>query len=298
MRQDVFIKEVVARCEALKYSGFWPSEPTLRPRAWLNNFREEDRFIAAMLLNRFTYYDDSLTDRLLISSYHSLADGLSKGPLAPSASDLLEKLETAVFTPVEGERPNPTDSGNLLCRKARQVLGIPEDRVLPPSDALKHAIDGGTVVFLDDFIGSGDQFIETWKRDLLSDSPKSFEEAHGVSRFCAAYITLVSTDFGLAKIHERAPNVAVCPTHILGERATYKALGGEVDLRSVREFLIRYSEQLRPNEHFIAKVPSYRAFGYKERGLLFGFEHSIPDATLPVFWSPGLGNWEPLIERR
>lgn len=298
MREDIFIQEVVSRCEALKYSGFWASEPILRPKAWLNNFDKSDQFVAAMLLNRFTYYDDSLTDRLLMSSYNSLADGLPKGPLAPSVSELLAGLETAVFTPVEGEKPNPTDSGNLLCRKARQVLGIPEDRVLSPTDALAQASNGRMVVFLDDFIGSGDQFIETWRRELTGASSKSFSEVYDEKPFCVAYITLVSTDFGLNRVHQKAPNVAVCPTHILGEGATYKGLKAEIDLGQVEDFLIRYASQLRPREPFIAQEPRYRAFGYKERGLLFGFEHSIPDATLPIFWSPGVSGWEPLIERR
>jgi len=74
-----------------------------------------------MLLDRFTYYSAALTDSLLTAAYLSLVDGLTKGPTAPSDPQVLvDAMSIAYFTPVEGEEPNPTDSGNFLCRRARQ----------------------------------------------------------------------------------------------------------------------------------------------------------------------------------
>ena len=222
MRGDVLIKQVLNKCEALKDARAWTSEPKLRPRAWLANFDEADRPIAAILLDRFTFFSNVLTESLLISSFSSLGDGTPKGPLAPTRETLVGELPGGVFTRVDGELPRPTDSGNLFCRMARQTLGIPDSRFAEPGEALRRAATGVPVVFLDDFIGSGDQFAQTWERECSDSAPRSFSEAMANRPFTAAYVTLVATDFGLAEIGRRAPHVAVAKVHVLGEESTFR----------------------------------------------------------------------------
>lgn len=294
MRADVLIDEVLAKCDVLKRSGLWLPEPHIRPRAWINNFEDEDKEIASLLLDRFTYYNARLTDKLLVAAYLSIGDGLPKGPQAPDRDALVSSLSTAVFTPVRGEVPSPTDSGNYLCRKARQVLGV--QGVVENDEALVHARHGRTIVFVDDFIGSGDQFIETWRRDFAGES---FETIARSSQYIAIYVTLIATAEGLDAIHTAAPKVAICATHVLDSRSTIQGMrSSNPELgRSIDEFLHKYIPRLRPSEHYISQSIEYLKFGYMERGLLFGFEHSIPDATLPIFWSAGTESWEPLLER-
>lgn len=290
MRPDVIINEVLAKCDVLKMAGLWPAEPRLRPRAWLGNFDPEDRQLAAYLLDKFTYYNALFTDRLFVASYLSLGDGMPKGPRAPGRTLLLQSIENAVFTPVRGEKPNPTDSGYLLCRKARQLLGVPEERIVETEQALAHAYQGRTVIFLDDFVGSGDQFLSTWQRIT---NGRSFQDAMVRKGFVGIYVTLITTDFGLNVIHSSAPDVAVCAAHVLDKKST--VFGLNTEYADIEYLLKKYTPRLSPKENYIDG--NYRVHGYKSRGLMFGFEHSIPDATLPIFWAPGTGNWEPLIER-
>lgn len=220
---------------------------------------------------------------------------MPKGPMAPSRETLIQSLSSAVFTPVKGEHPNPTDSGYLLCRKARQLLGVPENRIVDTSDALSHAYDGRPIVFLDDFVGSGDQFLTTWTRDM---NGRSFQGAHSITGFTAIYITLVTTELGLNAIRSNAPQVAVCAAHVLDKKSTVFGIDAEPEvIKNIESILTKYSARLTPKEDYMTATTQYRTFGYKKVGLMFGFEHSIPDATLPIFWSPGTNNWEPLIER-
>ena len=88
MRVDVYVKDVLARCEALKRAGMWLPEPAIRPRAWIENFEDADKKVAAQLLERFVFYNQRLTDSLLVASFNSIADGLNKGPSAPSREQL------------------------------------------------------------------------------------------------------------------------------------------------------------------------------------------------------------------
>ena len=297
MRDDLIIREVLAKCDVLRDVGFWPSERILRPRAWLRNFDKADQGTAALLLDKFNFYNSRLTDALLTSSFRSLGDGLPKAVRPDSPETLVRALSRAVFTPVRGERPNPTDSGYLLCRKVRQILGIEEDRVVDSDRAIVAAENGHPVVFLDDFIGSGDQFLYTW-RDYWSNG-KTFQTVQSSSGFVAIYIALVATDFGVNQIKDACQRVSLCITHVLGPTSTLE--GAFADDKAVEtriiDFLWKYMHRLRPNEEYIARNADFLVKGYKNRGLFFGFEHSIPDATLPIFWSPGEDNWEPLIER-
>lgn len=81
MREDVYIKEVIAKCEAFKKASVWPTEQILKPRMWLNNFDNSDKYIAAVLLNHFIFYNEQLTNYLFKSSFQSIGDGYSKGPI-------------------------------------------------------------------------------------------------------------------------------------------------------------------------------------------------------------------------
>lgn len=296
MLSDAHVNEVIAKCEALKAAGLWAREPKLRPRAWIQNFDSPDRSVAAFLLDKFTFYNADLTSKLLIASYNSLGDGMAKAINSPSLPTLLKGLNSAILTPVKGERPNPTDSGYLICRMARQSLHIEDNYVLDTDKALEHAYRGETVIFVDDFVGSGDQFVTTWT--CKNFKGECFADAQNKSGFIAIYITLVVTDFGLNNIHQSAPSVSVCATHVLNEKSTIRGILAEHPHMQapVEDLLQKYSSKLTPAEPYMT-TSRYLMYGYKERGLLLGFEHSIPDATLPIFWSKGKNNWEPLIER-
>ncbi|HBO3477950.1 hypothetical protein KUC85_15505 [Pseudomonas aeruginosa] len=296
MLSEAHVNEVIAKCEVLKAAGLWAREPKLRPRAWIQNFSPVDRPTAAFLLDKFTFYNADLTSKLLIASYNSLGDGMAKSVNPKSQQEILSGLSSAILTPVKGESPNPTDSGYLVCRMARQSLHIDDSYVLDTDNALQHAYHGGTVIFVDDFVGSGDQFLTTWK--LTNPANLSFQDAYSKSGFLAIYVTLVVTDFGLGNIRRTAPNVSICATHILSEKSTIRGILSENPgmAPAVESLLERYSTRLTPSEQYMSP-PEYLKYGYKKRGLLLGFDHSVPDATLPIFWSQGTNNWEPLIER-
>lgn len=146
MRNDNFVKDVLERCEALKTARLWAAEPKIRPRAWLHNFDEADRWVAAELLSRFTFYNQTLTELLFLAAYRSLFDGLPKGPNAPARDHLIAAAERFWFTSVEGEQPNKSDSGNFFARITRQLLNSPEARITalrqfrPPTKASQFAL--------------------------------------------------------------------------------------------------------------------------------------------------------------
>ena len=293
MRQDVYIEEVLSKCKAMKVCGLWAKEPKIRPRAWLENFEENDREIAALLLDNFIYYNAEHTDALLVSAYNSI----SNLDICNESTSIKEVLDSSVFTIVTGENPTLSDSGHHFIRRLRQLFQIPENKIVSFFDALAHADTGGTVIFIDDFVGSGEQFIKTWSREFEA-TTKSFKQISTYNEFKSIYITLVASKSGLTHIQNFCPKLNIIAAHVLNDKSTIKGVTQRgITQLGLEMFLAKYSTFLTPQEKHIANNTNFLMKGFHEIGALIGFEHGVPDATLPIFWSPGTNNWMPLILR-
>ena len=165
---DLTDQFVLQRCDYFTSVQLWPLRKEMNARVWLSNFDEDiDRQYARYLLNAFIYFEHHVTHRLLEAAFQALsrllADPSDPATIRRAWSDF---LHAAIVAPVAGEVPRPTDSGYSFARLARDLLGIEEDRILDPPKLAKRieARPAQHVVFLDDFVGSGDQFIDSWHR--------------------------------------------------------------------------------------------------------------------------------------
>lgn len=278
----------------------WPDRQILDPQAWLRNFRDVERPYALNLLNVFLYYNESLVDALFRAAVQGLSAGItaSATSLADAKGRWRSFLATVRVTYVEGERPRPTDSGILFARKARQVLEIDEKQIVDPATALSGLLGNPTypVLLVDDFVGGGGQMSATWVRpySLGSGRTGSFVAA-SQNGGDVIYTPLVSTSHGLAVLALKCPGLRVRPAHILDARYSL------TDPNS-----ILWPDGLRPSASDFLFEASKRAgivddyeFGWKgfhDLALALAFWHSVPDATLPLFfWDRG--DWAPLIRR-
>lgn len=293
MRGDVYIQTVLDKCEALQQSRLWPPDPQVKPSGWLQNFTDgDDRVLAAVLLDHLVYFSDTAVDQLLAAAFNRLEDSGFAASL----------LSGTLITPIEGEDPNPTDSGFMFCRKAR-IAGVPEKQILHPPDALDEASRGAPIIFLDDFIGTGAQFGETWNRNYLDDSPMSFSQAHTASPFPVFVVALVVTAEAVARIRRLIPDVTIVATHILAKSYNAKSLITPTLTPSIgnytqalHSFLQRYSADLTLKDFM--REGDFPLYGFGSKALLLGFEHSIPDSALPILWAQGPAPWVQLLKPR
>lgn len=299
MRSDQYIQAVLSKCESLTRAGLWSPAPKIRTNAWLNNFEEEEQPTAAILLDHFVYFSSAAVDRMLSSAYRQLRDGLIR---VMGKAVALDVLENAIFTSVEGEDPNVTDSGKLFCRKLRQTLGLREERFVEPADAFQHAKDGRAIIFLDDLLGSGIQFHKTWKRHYSPTYPYSFENLEESTSLRAYYLVLVATVTGVDRLRADVPAIKVVAAHIANNANSAHSLPRNAlrpelpDIPSALERLIaKYTPDLRLPAYLTTE--SLRKYGHGQLGLLLAFEHSTPDSTLPLFWAESLPKWTPLVRR-
>lgn len=300
VRQDF----VFNKCNYFVDVQLWPFGTKLNPSSWLENFSDNDRSFAIQLLNNFLFFPDVLMDEMLKSAFMGIRNHLcsSNDPLASIQTIWKSFMHSALITTVTGETPNISDSGFTFARKARQILGICEPNLLENVEVLKRLANGPPlpVVFVDDFVGSGNQFKETWERQhtLGSLNNVSFHSLNSLRRGLQFfYCPILCTQYGKTELIRECPEVKVCAAHILPD--CYSAVSNDsilwppTMLSSGIEFLRRVSSS--------AGIPDtdggdYDWRGFHKLGLTIAFSHSIPDATLPIFYWEENG-WKPLIRR-
>jgi hypothetical protein len=302
MLADLYVESVLAKCEALKNGGIWATEPHIRPSAWLDNFSDpQERLLAAILLDNFVFYSDRASARLLASAYYRFEDDVILGRIANTGA-AQAFLDALVFTPVEGEHPRPTDSGKTLYKRLRDLTELDDQQFFEPAAALEKAHRGSPVVFVDDFLGSGNQMIETWERRYAPSRPFSFNEAHANCPFVAICLAMVATQEAIRNIAaSAAAPVHVIAAHILDDSYSVQKLVAPtltpplLDLQvSLRAMLERHS----PNLILPAFLTADQVlFGFHELGLLFAVQGGVPDSAVPLLWASGHGNWIRLVRK-
>ncbi len=297
---------VLDKCNRFVDFQLWMLRADLDPEGWLQNFTADEQEHACHLLNSFMFFSTDLVRAMFLSAFQNISCIIR----SPGRDFRLEQsfwrtfCNQTIVTYVTGEMPNPTDSGFIFARMARQYLEIPERMIVEPKEALKLLVNGANrpVVFVDDFVGSGQQFISTWKRPydigLPSGGQYTFEmyaKSRGGQFF---YTPVLSSALGIREILLHCPDVQLSPANVLGTR--YNACDPES---------IVWPPKLLPSGRSFIELASKRAGipdtgggkndwrGFNFQGLCVGFEHSVPDATIPIFYWEQNG-WKPLLRRR
>ncbi|MEO6005221.1 MAG: hypothetical protein ABIZ04_09515 [Opitutus sp.] len=289
---------VLAKCEAFTDFQLWPAHDELDTEGWLSNFDDAEMPYALTLLNHFVYYPRKFAAKLVRHSIHDLSrDVVSRATTQATAKHEWAKfLDAMLITRVTGETPNDTDSAFQIVRLVRQHVEIPEEQIIEPENlvSLLLGLRDRTVVFMDDFVGSGNQLIETWRRPYPTGTRRfSFEEVSRLKlghRFL--YLPIVATSYGIEHIGKEAKAVEVRASHVLGSE--YNCLHADCRI---------WPDHLKPNAVAVLRNASARAgipddewTGFHDLGLAFAFEGSTPDATLPLFhWNRN--NWKRLVAR-
>lgn len=268
----------------------------------MGNFNGSERRLAAALLSRFSFYSDHLVDQLFQAAFQALSNSVRRDwkPFEAARVEWQAFCDRALVTVIQGERPNPSDSGFTFARKARQVLGMREDQLVPPSEAVLAVLNGSDrpIVFVDDFVGSGEQFRKTWQRtyNLSNGASASFASA-STPRATLYYCNAMTTAHGRRRIHEIAPEVLISAGNIVADDHSLTSPQSALWPPGMRDegvaFIREVSKRLGFGE---ADGAEDDWEGFHKLGLGLAFEHSTPDATLPIFHSDRFG-WTPLVRR-
>ncbi|MGW8305317.1 MAG: phosphoribosyltransferase-like protein [Achromobacter pulmonis] len=284
----------------------WPRAAKFDPKGWLENFEKGDQKYAIRLLEGFTYFSSELVEALFCGAFQNLSQFVvqNKDNYFSASTQWNQFVESALVVRVEGHHSSDADSGFIFTRIARDIIGVQEEQILPPAKALERLREAprGNVIFVDDFVGSGEQFENTWTKihqlsDFATGSFKSLVATIGSHSVGFYYCPLICTEIGRKHISGACPLVKVVPAHILPD--TYSALSDNSviwrdDMRVTGpEFVERASNK--------ARIPFRDGQegcwkGYRKLGLALAFAHGWPDAILPIFTHQENG-WKPLLKK-
>ena len=292
---DAFVTEqfVLEKIDYFSDIQLWPR--TVQPKRWLDNFSDYERPYAVHLLNSFTHFNQEIVSQLFVSAFQLLScEVLPEGaPLGEAVKAWTSFRDRVLITPVNGENPSPADSGYRYATKARDLLGIPPSQLATHEDALKAVISDATrpIIFVDDFVGSGEQMLSHWKREVaVNGTPLSFSFAAIGSMGPAFYCCALATDYGIGRIAKAGLPVAVRAGNILHANASAVAPDSLVWPKTEYANGVAFLDDASARAGITAKDRK----GFHKLGLTLGIEGRVPDATLPIFmWDQN--DWNPLF---
>lgn len=283
--------------------GVWPKRANFDPIGWLKNFTPEEVPLALRLLEGFTYFSQELVAQMFRSAFLNVSQKVvnNKQNYLTAQNEWSSFIDSILVVRVTGEIPNDADSGFAFARLAREVLNIPERQILPPDQAITALLSGRTynVLFVDDFVGSGNQFGDTWERRYKTNLSisYSFKDVAGMltpnTNFF--YCPVICTELGRVEIARRCPEVQIEPAHFYGSKHSAITADSDIwreDMQTEGPEFVKIASERAGLPDLNGEVGCWRGFG--KLGLALSFQHGWPDASLPLFYSTVRG-WRPLL---
>jgi hypothetical protein len=295
---------VLDKCKTAIEFQLWPPEMESRLEPWLANFEPHEQEHAYYLLGSFLFFSEKLVRQMFLAAFHDLSSRVRKNGRSiigerPAWRHFFDRV---IITQVMDEHPSPADSGHIFARHARDLIGIDQAQIVSNQEALQILLAqrDRPVVFVDDFVGSGHQFITTWTRshNIAGANGISFKRiaaSQPQDRMFFAYCPALCTSFGASEIQKHCPEVIISPGNFVS--AKYSALANDSIIwpRHLMSSAFNFVEQVSRRAQIPdsdGDVGDWR--GYKKQGLCLAFNHGMPDASLPIFsWSKN--GWNPLV---
>jgi hypothetical protein len=291
-----YIDQVFDRARKLVQARVWDEIKEHRLEGWIGCLQNHSaELLGAYLLDNLCFRSRdqffSMLDALFLDlpAYPGmpdrggrLTDRLRSFPQPGNASSIR-------LAPVIGLASPPTKSGPYILRLAQRRYGIRSEWLVWPHQLAKEE-RLTEIIFVDDFCGTGQQFVDFAKSIHLS----KLHQERGDTRI--TYLVAAAHESGIKKIRCELPFVYVkCAeklgpiTSVLDEKCFDRyQIDGFRDL--VLEQYARVTAQCGlPTKGKFAK-------GFGELSLAYAFAHATPNNTLPIFWRE-TDLWTPLLER-
>ena len=269
----------------------------------MSNFRDDELPLAARLLEGFTLFSTELVAAMFKAVFKNISQVVLKNRAnyLAASNEWSQFVDSVLIVRVAGKVTSEADSGYIFTRLARDLFEIPEQRILSPQAALEQLRrqPQGNIVFVDDFVGTGEQFVEMWDRvhqlTAAWSSFKALAQTTGAGSIGFFYVPLVCAERGRKHIQQNCPQVKLLPAHFLAP--SYSALAPDSviwreDMQSTGPKFIEEVSARAGLRDLDGAEGCWR--GYQKLGLTLAFEHGVPDATLPLF-TVASAHWKPLV---
>lgn len=232
---------------------------------WLLQFEDADLPIAVKVLEEIRYLN---TPNIRASS-RNIVEIVDAEVEADS--------QRILFVPIS----TPGSGAELVARAIRDVENPFRPRMASMVDLARTDLGNedalpAAIVFLDDFSGTADTFIEWWEVN------ESIIRPLGADVIFAA---LLMTSAAMERIRDLGTPIAI---EELGPEANVFRNGHPRFTESDQETILSYCSQTGCSDKFLR--------GYGESGLLLAFKHGSPNNSIPLLWY-SKKEWKELFRR-
>ncbi|MBB6135848.1 hypothetical protein HD842_004025 [Massilia aurea] len=306
MENDRAARGHFEKWDFFRMAQLWPRSISFDPQGWIKNFESDELPYALRLLEGFTYYSDELVQHLFRTAFQNISQIVVKNKenYFSAVSQWTQFVDSLIVVRVEGRDVSDADTSYIFPRYARDVLGLQPSQILSPSKALERLRDRprGNVVFVGDFVGTGEQFEEMWNK-IYTLEDYSYASFNSLTSSASAieteffYCPLIATEIGRDYIKKECPLVKLVPAHLLPEN--YSVLSNSSTIwrddmcQDGPKFIATVSERAGLSD-LDGRLGCWK--GYGKLGLALAFAHGWPDAILPIFTLDD-GKWTPLLKK-
>ena len=292
-----FFRDVDLRFRLLLRKGIITGIDPIRLNNWLANFvSPEDKYLAAHLLNGLTYRSDGMVKSSfqhlmecelprvlrergglpfadLETLYESLSNGTAKSPIR--------------FVAVDGTfEKTPGKSGAVMIRQFKRHLNVSKALLCRPERLEELPEDVKVLIFIDDLVGSGQQFESFASHYKL--------EEHAKKR-CLAYCPLIAFDQGLINLKKALPWLQILAVETLD--SSHQLFQGSAD--SPQIWGVDKVNTVQDVRDHVAQLCTRNDIPASTRhclDLVVAFEHAVPNNSVPML-SIKSARWQPLFDR-
>jgi hypothetical protein len=296
---QTYHSEIIDRCTELINFNIWGGLHPSRLRSWVTNFRtDEEKYFAACILDNLIYRSKDQTIAMLEQLFERVVPDLARLDPTPIGTipDCLQNLREShpdpglrLVTAVKNIDP-PTKSAHEIARFMKRYLSIREQWIIKPwemNGAIRNGIN--VFIFIDDFLGTGEQFDELLTIEKIDNTM--------LSSIYAVYAPLTSHEVGLQELAKSYPSLRVKSVELL--KRTHGVFHQEsncfADGVNTPDSAKEFYYNLLKKRNFDLSGPDRRGFGHLE--LTYAFEHATPDNSLPILWWAHSTEWTPLFDR-
>lgn len=251
------------------FSGYRIAVTEERIDRWLKQFRKKDKDLAARVLDAVEF----ITHAQIAAGFRSILNSLPGWNIDERFRR--GKWRFVTFTSSAGE------SGDTMLHQFRLANNMTNRRFnslfVYKSDLLREALGpDDTVVFVDDFSGSGKQACDGWKvvEELLPGKPTTY------------LILVAATATAISKIAAET-NFTLYPYNTLNNSDNIFSSRCGHFTGEEKEVILEYCR----------RVDRHNPKGFGECGLVTVLAHNCPNNTIPILHS-NTDRWEGLFRRR
>lgn len=269
--------------------GLWSGVERHRFDNWCQQFTGEgEKVILALLLRQLVYRSKEQVRALL---YQAFDRGIPQKLFEITGDEnVFEEMKlyqshrnyprSILIVPVIRDFEPPTKSGPLVARLFKKMINI-NDRMMKWPWQLDEIDNLKTIIFVDDFVGTGEQFLKFCDHHI---DQSIFEKD-----LTFLYAPITANSEGLDNITKTKPFINVSPIELVTpENNFFTASQNEHSLSSceVQELEGYYNRLLtRVGLDNIGQRKGKMTKGYGGLALTYAYEHGTPNGSLPLLWA-------------